>query len=407
LKLDRLILLFVAALIAIPLISGDLPIPYDWIDFPPVNGTLIIVYLILLKLLVNPTVKIKRTWIDGTFYFFVSTVLIAAVVGLLRSGSIASLVIKDLSLFVLYIAYLFPRLINAGEDFSKKILWVWMLSAVFVTIIYMRPLLHLQLGRVVTRQGNMAMAASLIALNRLVLVKDTASKKIMLLGVLFATFLSVLITLQRALWVSLTIGALLSTMFWVLVGRVTIKQILGVLLVLMGVIYTTYSIILKNFFWYGYHMIQRFLSIITTPLMTLPSLEIRLMHHNAVLEKIKNNPIFGRGLGDMIILPESGMWSWYVDNSYDTLLWKLGLLGLVAFLAFMGKSLMASYRIVKKSKGDEDIWFGISSFVVLITLLLSSMTTSFFMYYRFTFVVALLIGAIAVEYEKLRTQKTP
>jgi len=118
------------------------------------------------------------------------------------------------------------------------------------------------------------------------------------------------------------------------------------------------------------------------------------------LDITKNDAIWGRGLGDAAYFPLlSNKIKNLVDNSYITLFWKMGIIGLVLFLYLFIKVLWKLLRVIKTTKDIVIQSISIVIFSVIMGQLVNSLACVVLTQYHYNFILALFIAITELFYK--------
>lgn len=128
-----------------------------------------------------------------------------------------------------------------------------------------------------------------------------------------------------------------------------------------------------------------------------PALLIRLVSFSTVWERrIKESPVLGWGLGDRLSIPvlRSGNEEQVrVDNSYLTVWWKAGVIGLILFLLFYLAVFRQCVRMSAHADPDVRVYaLGVAGAIAGLMVLALAATT--ITHYRFNVVWAILFAAV-------------
>lgn len=379
-------------------------IPIGLNIFPYQVISLFIFFWAILRYLKIGEANFKLSELDPWIISFLLVFLIGLARGILLGHKPINIFL-DFSVLLGYLAYFLPRVIKNPGAFIKKMLIALMVSGAFVGFIYVLILFFSILIRVATRQANMALISYIIALNALILIKDSRILRGISFIVIGFSLAAVGVSLQRALWVVTPLATLLVFVIWGYKGylsrRLTLLLSVGIVLTIIPFYFLLYK---SSLFWYGFLLSKRIGSL-AKPIAVIPSLKLRLIQHEIVLERISNTFLFGSGLGDRLWLSFSQIVSPIVDNSIDCFLWKTGIIGATVFVLLIAKSLWMAWKVTMKSKERNVEWFSSSVFVGLLSLFLASLTTSFFFGYRFIFIIGLFLGFLSYEYDKIKTKE--
>lgn len=132
------------------------------------------------------------------------------------------------------------------------------------------------------------------------------------------------------------------------------------------------------------------------------SISGRLVSYQAALVKIVRRPVLGAGHGETVSFYDLNATTpgvtklGAVDNLYLTLLLRMGIVGLVAFVWLYGRSLRVAYRLFR-STGDPDVrFFAAAFFTVYASLLFYSVADPTLITTRLIFIHATALGVLGL-----------
>ncbi len=223
--------------------------------------------------------------------------------------------------------------------------------------------------------------------------------------VLFSSALFV--TFSRGYWV----GALFSLMILFLLAAKPIKKRL---LIQIALLFAVLWLILQLYFGnFGELIIQAVAERFTSIGESIKDASVigRIVETQTVWNLIKHNPIVGYGLGmtySFISPIPREMPTWYVHNGYLYIFFKLGIFGLLSFLAFYIKSIKMGFRFQKNSVDPFLRAIFLGFLAVLIGMLLVSMTSPQFIQKDSLLIIAIAIGIMnACKRKNIRSLSVP
>ena len=252
--------------------------------------------------------------------------------------------------------------------------------------------------RVITRQANLLLLGLLISLAIMFLFKLKTLYKIILIGLTFFYFLGIIIFMQRSLWIGTAVSLLL--FFWLIIKysnrikqkKILISLIIAILLLTLGTVFFFKNISLNN---------KSFLKrteVLDKGTETF-SVAVRIMSYFEILKKIRNNPLFGAGPGDVIITSYLNQRVIdIVDNSYIVILWKYGIIGFIIFIWLYLKFFKQSLFLIKHSRNKYVFLIVLVIFSNFIGQIINGLACVIMVLYHFNFIWGALIGITDVIY---------
>jgi hypothetical protein len=211
----------------------------------------------------------------------------------------------------------------------------------------------------VARLQGLIMPVSVLLLFNQVVHDPRRYPRILLLLLFLPMGLSLVLTVGRSMWVALTVG-LIATIYMRDFARPQEQRnrwrtffLVGAIVGLMGLV----VIFLQNITGatIGAHVIERSSGLLD--LARAPTLLGRLFSYSATLEEVGRYPFLGSGMGATLSYPlfnfDLGIFetwtTWTIDSLYLTLLFKMGVVGLVAFAWLLLRCLRLAYRSFRDS----------------------------------------------------------
>jgi len=132
------------------------------------------------------------------------------------------------------------------------------------------------------------------------------------------------------------------------------------------------------------------------------SLMMRVNSYTTVLGKIKDHPWLGNGLGDTATYRFFGEYSTQnnVDSTYLTILWKMGILGLFAFLLLYVTLLYRTFKVYRAVTGRLHAIFTITVLSAFAAYLILGTISPVLITYRFNFLFGVVFAICEVIYHK-------
>jgi len=251
-------------------------------------------------------------------------------------------------------------------------------------------------NRVITRQANLLLLSLMTSLTLLVYRKQNLNKKVILILLSVLYILGILIFMQRSLWIA-TLASLFSFVIIYLVKSKfkTNKVIIIILIILISFFLVTS--LYKSLIQYN-SMIESRVSEVQEEGSGTLSIAMRLLSFNDVLRKIRQDWIFGTGIGDELVTsylakPVINI----VDNSYLVILWKLGLIGFGILTLIFGIAIFQMIYLINNSEGYSQL-LAIVFLTNLFGQLVNGLACVIMILYFFNFIWVSHIAIINVLY---------
>lgn len=286
------------------------------------------------------------------------------------------------------------------EKWAIRFLGIVTVGSVIASIEYITAvLLHPTLIKISTRLAHSAQL-SLPYLMVLLLSFKGWKKKSLYIGCVLLILSMVLVSLQRGIWIGVFVSWSIILVWYLLklsspgirpyAVRIFILLIFGVVVA---------SIFVGRVLNYrAEHLIERIQTL--SALWSDPSLFIRFDECAQAMSKVKNIWI-GNGLGDFIFQRIRGVRANFVDNSYFFFLWKMGIIGLLAYLGVVFVFLRRCIFVYRKAPNDELKYFVIVAISSVVGLQFLAQATACVAVYEFNPVWAILIGTVEMIARRL------
>jgi O-antigen ligase len=132
------------------------------------------------------------------------------------------------------------------------------------------------------------------------------------------------------------------------------------------------------------------------------SLMMRVNSYMTVIGKIEEHPWIGNGLGDTATYLFFGQYSTQnnVDSTYLTILWKMGSLGLLAFLLLYTILLFRAFRIYRATGGILTTVFAVAVLSAFSAYLVLGTISPVLITYRFNFLFGTLFALVEIIFRR-------
>ncbi|MEO0087267.1 MAG: O-antigen ligase family protein [candidate division WOR-3 bacterium] len=295
-------------------------------------------------------------------------------------------------LLVFFYAFYFLVLIYFQEEKWQKILMVSIIIiSVLVSLQYVVPfLLTFHIKRYATDQQHLFNIGYPLLVSYIIFGEKEKYKILASLSLIPMT-LAVIISLTRALWITIPFSVFIILIIY-LGQQKKLKQFFSVFFVFLIIFLIIYFLFTKKVDFRKFIKVREHAFV---SLKTDLSLLERILSARHLINQFKKNPIFGVGLGKTYpgVIPwkKKLKFSW-MDCLFINLLWKFGIIGLILFLGVYYYFLKNIIKILKKPKNNFQKWVSIGMLSVFISLAILSIESGFLLIYRFNLVLASLLA---------------
>ncbi|MFQ5906111.1 MAG: O-antigen ligase family protein [bacterium] len=405
----RLLLALIFLIIVMPIIYYRSPLIPFAITYELVGLLFAILLFYFLIQLLSRGTRCAKCCLGLPLSVFLLWCAGSALVGFTK-GHRLFLIFYEIFFLFLYVTYWIVIETARDERFIRSLFLIIVVGTVLVSMEYLyvavgsRGLSFLMSGRIATRQANMALVALPYLVTGLFFSLPRRKKIASLLAV-FLILPMVLLSQQRALWAGLAMSLFVVCVLTWKKTRLSLKQSLVGLMVLVLVF-----IILSQ----GLMILQRVTGLNITGILQKrllsflnvtqdPAILVRFQDYTAVLEKTKDHPVLGCGLGDSFLQLSTRRSAPFVDNSFLTILWKTGIVGLCAYLWLIVSFFRRASYVIRKTAEEGTLTIAISTTASFTGLLFVALSAATLLGYRLIIVWATLLGIIEVL--ALRTRK--
>ena len=334
--------------------------------------------------------------LDLPFLGFAAVILLSVLLGMAR-GFDPNDITKELLSLGLYATYwLVARFVEPGTRFPRLLL----MSILFASPVVMAEFLYIyktyMIPRVMTQQANMTVAGVFVALNYLILIrskKTWVNVAVALAGA--AALFTVVAGMQRTVWIALALILPLNLLLLRLKHYISNKTLwfsyMGSLVgggITLLVVWLTPLRWLLELLFLRFNTLQKGFGD--------ASLNLRYIDAQNALKLFWASPVMGQGIGCPIWIRWSKEMSNIMDNSYLVFLWKTGVLGTGVFLLFYLSGVFLALRGFFRTTDKTRAFIYLSIAAMLAVPIISGFTCSILYTYRFIFVYAASMGALAL-----------
>ena len=376
------------------------PQTYWYTDYVFVN--LYSSFVILCILLIH---SLKGVRIDNSFFLifllFLVVILINASRGIYRNYDKIFILYETIKYLFYPIAFYFFLTVFKEKNDLRIIKRVFEYCIFFTAIasfeIIMIYLFITKGGRVLTRFGNVILIGLIISLSFIRIKNISPLKRIFFYFSIILMSIGILLTMQRSLWIATAISITVFYLLDLISRKVDLKESLLRLFILGLLLFSVFFVFNK-------------ISLDTDALMERTekmqqgemdsSLAIRIYTFVKVLDITKHNVIWGKGLGASAHFPLlTKKLKNLVDNSYVTLFWKMGIIGVALFLYLFFNVLWKLLYVIKTTKDKIINSISIVIFSVIVGQMVNSLACVVLTQYHYNFIWALFIAITELFYK--------
>lgn len=287
-------------------------------------------------------------------FFSLIWVTFAALVGFFTNHNIKNIQ-EDYLVFMLYgLLFFIPTLINDQKKFNN-ILKIFVIGTLIIAVEYIVIFIfHTMRGefvRINPNQGQIFLFSIPLCIGIICGTNISRLKKYFITAVIAIALVAVSITLTRGLWIALMITGI--TMLLLYYRKINKKVLFGSIgVILLGSFILLVYVRIRT----GIDIWTLLFSRLSTifELSQVSSIQLRLSQVQLVLQQIISNPLLGHGLGKQIFSSYIGAATrvTWIDNSYLSLLWKLGLIGTIPFVLLFLYALKTSIKTFREARSS-------------------------------------------------------
>ncbi len=303
-----------------------------------------------------------------------------------------------------YIGYFIGRAFFSYEEDWPFIKWVLLIAVFldFLEVAYQTPYLkYLNKKRLLFLQTYTLLIAFVIALNEIAF-EARKWKLIFYNLVAVVSIVTIILLLNRSMWVILALSMLLLMVLWFYIAHISLKPIFtSLFLWLSGIVATIVVSISKfgfDFLFLLYKRISTFSNLAQDT-----SLKIRIEDTIRVVQMSGKSIIWGKGIGDVIWRNWRHSATFFIDNDYLVLLWHYGIIGTLLLFAFWLYTLNTVFEGLKTTGDKEKRIFFLTVLSVGILLLPNALTETVFTTRPHVMIMTLLMG-MAVSMVRLSNE---
>ncbi|MDP8267171.1 MAG: O-antigen ligase family protein, partial [Candidatus Tenebribacter davisii] len=283
--------------------------------------------------------------------------------------------------------------------FIKKIFEYCIILASIASLEIIMMYLFITKGeRVLTRFGNVILVGLLIALSFLRFKGVATVIRIYYYFSIVIMSIGILLTMQRSIWIATAASVVVFYFLDLISKKASFKEsvlkLLVLCILLSSIIYVFNRISLNT-----EAIMERTENMLKGEVDS--SLAIRIYTFLKVLDITKDEFLLGRGLGDAAFFPLlTSHAKNLVDNSYISIYWKMGLLGLLTFFILYTMVFWKLICIIKLTNDPIVKSISIIIFSVFIGQFINSLACVVLTQYHYNFIWAMFIAVTEFLYRK-------
>jgi hypothetical protein len=245
----------------------------------------------------------------------------------------------------------------------------------------------------------------------IVFFANSSKRKLVSVLMLIPISFAVLISLQRGLWFAIGLQFILALILYFIRRGYTPLQIIKYLLLLLMIFAILLIIGL-----YGLSrmtsdeavmvILKRFVSFANISYLRV---DLSAFHRTFEIKQAFSRMsgidwIIGRGIGDIFYSKVRFEMKDFVDNSFACVFWKMGILGLLAFLSIFVAFFQRFIYLLRKGVDNETFIYVMAIGLNICGLLVVALTNACLVHYRFIIVWAASMGLLEMIYRRRRDE---
>lgn len=354
--------------------------------------------------LFDPNYQLIRDKTDFLFIFFFFMMILLSILSIVNGNESAKVISETFR--AITILYYFP--IRDNYRTKEKLKQLLILLAVSLTFLFLASLyqnyLRLldfksiwELGHFKRNNAGIA-ATSLIFYIMFFLNKHTKLKKLIILGLVFLSALSLIITVARIYWIATIFGVFVATIFLDQKRRTNLYLItISILLIIFGSIFILFpdlaNAIIKVF-------ADRFTSIFEFK--TDSSFKARLIEYNVALSYIERFPLGGAGIArDYSYYNFLDLANWvsaFIHNGYLHQSYQMGIPMMLLYMGLIVTNFIKSINLAITCKDNFMKTIAIGSLSIFLLFLIVNFVTSTFSFRDEPIMLGFAIAFIKIIY---------
>ncbi len=223
---------------------------------------------------------------------------------------------------------------RANNDLIKQLLKFILIMGfvIFLQMIYYYFFIT-HTDRVITRQANLLLLSLMTSLTLLIFKKNNSIFQKSILMTLSLTYvIGIVIFMQRSLWLATFVSLFVLVLIFLFKSGKGIAT--RIIIILMILSFSGSSILMFNTIVKSNKILEARTTELDEEGLETFSIAVRILSYLEILNKVKDDLIIGLGVGDEVETPYLNKPVInVVDNSYIVILWKLGIIGILIFIA--------------------------------------------------------------------------
>lgn len=348
---------------------------------------------------------IKINYYSLFFYLLLFYILFMSIKGIINGYGILNVLDESYHLWYYILFFLFYQVIQTDKNMKVVIITLIVVASI-ISFQILKARYILGIVRFSPFQSDLLPVVANFLFAYILTKRNKLSVKILLTVLLLVLILvGILLTLTRILWVSSIIGLIIT--YFVYTTRFNkpkmIKFILYLFLIILPVILLGSGSSVNSKL--SSSSVSYRAQTITNPTQDLSFL-MRVEIGYYVVRKIKDNFIFGTGLGDGVkykLLNYCNEKVHYPDNLYLYIFWKGGVIGFIIFFVLYYRMLKLNCIIIKKIfyEGTDDSFLSLGIFSSILTFLILGLLQASPVKYKYGILIPIFWGYIYAKGKRL------
>lgn len=362
-----------------------------------------IIYYWIIDLLSGKTERKANSKLCQYFTGFLIVILLAFAVGLLN-GYDWQMILENAIPFCYYITFFIVYTSLKEDNDIKMFSGILLAAGTLVIFQYIFSFLTgrfsiLSMGRIVTGQIHILYLILAFMGSMILNLKQYRYCSILFFILLIPP---ILISQTRGTWAASIVAILVNIVLHLRVRKYPLGKFMAVFLVMAGFLFLSFFIAQSLL---GMNM----LSLVQARAETVmnwqqdTSLMMRAEMYHSAWKEFLSSPFIGRGLGSLVHVHDWQYQLW-IDSSYMVLMWKMGIIGLISYLAIMLVALNRSYQVFIKTEKSFYQWFSGGFFSAFSGFMVLGFISPVLLKYRFNIIWAILFACIEYMHMKVVTE---
>jgi len=363
-----------------------------------IDGAMVVL-LVLLLIDLSLYTKTDRQQLSFAkpFLVFFAAVATATIVGIIN-GNQTQAIYLELRILLYYLTYFIAARVFKDMRWIKMFAIAVLLGTLVASFDAIYTFQTSNLLRFVSRQIHILMLVTPFLVSALILDR-VLLRKLAYFSMLVPIGLAVLISQTRGTWVAILIAIFLAIVLSIFTNSKRGRRFLSL---------TVTTLALLTILVFGLRFLGSVSSVkkeaVETRAETVSnlaldnSLAMRIHAYLTVMVRIKQSPWIGHGLGDTVVY---GFWNQYsrqanVDSTYLTILWKMGVIGLIPFALLYFLLLKRTFAIYRTEEDDFRRTISIGVLAAFLGFLVLGTISPVLFTYRLNFIFGVIFAIVDI-----------